>query len=313
MKPSWPVLVCASLCLSAGLAQDRGGKQPSEVQRLRGRVAKLEKRLASLEQLVIRLAASAEAGKKAQVAKPKPASAEPPKPTVVKRARPLSIHDYFVPRTEGVSAGERVPGLSWLRRVPGLIYARPRSLSAAKSLRVEEVLRAVIRRGGKALSEVPFDTTALGFRDGDRVLSVNGVRLDRVPDAKELRLRLRGQRRLAVLMERKAQRLVLSFELARPMVRWRDWPRSPSPRDLAARYRLVMASVSVDGAERNTVIVQERTSARSVTLAVGDQFDGYRVLSIGVHGTGEAREAEVTCWTPEGKTVIRLSRKTRPR
>ena len=275
-------LAWAVLCLPA-LGQGNAQPPSDEVRHLRAQVADLEERIAALERLAIRFAAQAS--------------------EVEREAPEVELHGYYAGRIE-LDEDERVPGADWLRKVPGLVYAKPRTLphTSEDGAQSANVLSRIAK--GK-LHPLPPIAYRLGFRFGDRILSVNDVPVDELPSRGRLTNQLRDAPGVAVLIVRKHAQLVLSFRIAPPV--HTEPPPPPRATDLVKRFTLVMANMDVEG-NRSTVVLRDSASGKTVTLGIGDVFEGFRVLTIGVRGRGESREAEVTLLTKDGQRAIRLTR-----
>ncbi len=138
------------------------------------------------------------------------------------------INQYF--QTDGqIPKAEQVPGIPWLRRVPGVRkYARPKAVPQVLYRKYQSFKDAwdLVQEGGGEFVETDAGTayqinwiqdssylfTRIGLRPGDRVISVNGQPVGQsVGAGKAMYDNLRGEKRFAVLIERKGQKLVLSY------------------------------------------------------------------------------------------------------
>jgi hypothetical protein len=275
MKRLFVVLPLLLLC-NPSHAQDR--RLRGALERLIRRIAELEERVAALER---------------------------------RSAGSDDVHGYYAGDRE-LPKAERVPGAHWLRKVSGLTYAKPQVLGYSTPSGGSTVWALSAVRRGRPTDQLVED---FGFRPFDRILSVNGVLTVSLPERRDLSKALESARGIGILVERRQEELqrggdlvVLSFRIAPPVHPEAAAPEPPlAPEELAKQYRVLMASVS-DDPKRSTVTLQHVGTRRTVTLAHGDELGGYRVLSIAVHGEGEAREAEVTLLTRAGHAKIRLAR-----
>lgn len=133
------------------------------------------------------------------------------------------------PLTYYIPPAEQVPGFPWLHRNKGVAFAQPQKIPDILFRRYQsfdEACRLVESSEGEltssARSEPAYqvnrvDETSdlyrrIGLRDGDKVISVNGQPIRTSLAAwKGLYEQLKGERRFAVLIERKSKLVVLSF------------------------------------------------------------------------------------------------------
>lgn len=138
------------------------------------------------------------------------------------------------PARSGVERGADAPPATWIPRVVGATYAPVRRVPAVLRLRYQafeaawELAQEGSGRFVAAADGAPaYEVTALdpgsllatqvGLQPGDRVVSVNGAPLGTsVAAGRALFDQLSGERRFVVVVERRGQPVVLSFEVDSP-------------------------------------------------------------------------------------------------
>ncbi len=143
---------------------------------------------------------------------PAPPPRDEPRPGVDAR-RELAPPATWIPR---------VPGAAYapVRRVPAVLRLRYQAFEAAWDLAQEGSGRFVATdRGEQAYEVTALDpesllATHVGLQPGDRVVTVNGTPLGTsVAAGRALFEQLSGERRFVVVVERRGQPVVLSFEV----------------------------------------------------------------------------------------------------
>lgn len=108
-----------------------------------------------------------------------------------------------------------VDSMPWLKRVPGEVNPLPPSVAAASMQRYQ-----AFAEGRSWPAEVaPVDTrgllgSRLGLQKGDRIISVNGVRVGGWSDASQITFVPDGETTMTIVVERDGQRRVLSYDIA---------------------------------------------------------------------------------------------------
>lgn len=166
---------------------------------------------------------------------PAPSRTAPPRraPTPTRGAEsPLGpVVETFYEEGASIPRAEQVPGIPWLRRRPGVRYRRPRTVPRIlhdKYQSLEDAL-SLTEEGGGQFVETAHGTgyqvdwlkqdsllaTLVGLRPGDQLLAINGQPIGpSVSAGRALFEHLREAKRVAVLVERRGELVVLTFEVS---------------------------------------------------------------------------------------------------
>ncbi len=164
---------------------------------------------------------------------PRTSRAAPGTPAAAEEAQRLKEIAKEIPKkyfgTDDVPPDEQVfEGVSWLRKVPGVRYKPPKTIpeiTYRKYQSFQDTWEEVQGGGGEFvdtdagtaykinwLNEASMLYTKLGLRKDDKVIAVNGQPIGQSVEAgKAMFEQFKNERRFAVLIERKGQKVVLSF------------------------------------------------------------------------------------------------------
>jgi hypothetical protein len=145
----------------------------------------------------------------------------------------IAYSDDYFSRNEPFPDDERVRGIPWLRREYNVIYFRPQPIppSLVEHYQSLEAATELIKEPGGRFEETPNGTsftvtsipkssylnTVVGLQPGDKILSVNGIKITGVgfAAAKSIYEEIKGASKFAVKVERQGRIHVLSFTVKR--------------------------------------------------------------------------------------------------